>query len=181
MSELRIQRRSVCRTASLFLLAALACATPPAMPPSSKSALVGKAAPEFRRPTVQGTELDTRQLKGRVWAVEFFAEFCAPCQRRLPLAERLRAELPDVALIGISVDESSVQALNQVRRYGLRFPVIHDAQSVLAGRFRVSELPVAIVVGKDGRIAWVGGPEQPEQALRRAVLAAREEASSQPP
>lgn len=130
---------------------------------------------------MQGAELDTRTLRGHVWAVEFFAEFCAPCQRRLPQAERLRAELPDVVLIGISADESYVQALNQVRRYGLEFPVVHDEQNILAGRFRVSELPAAIVVGKDGRIAWVGGPEQPEQALRQAVLAAREEASSQPP
>ena len=58
--------------------------SPPVMPSSSKSALLGRAAPEFRRPTVQGSELDTHRLKGRVWVAEFFAEFCAPCQRRLP-------------------------------------------------------------------------------------------------
>lgn len=167
--------------AALVLSGALACAARPSMPPSSRSALVGRPAPEFRRPTIQGPELDTRTLRGRVWAVEFFAEFCAPCQRRLPMAERLRAELPDVVLIGISVDESYVEAQNQVRRYGLGFPVLHDEQHILSGRFRVSDLPAAVVVGKDGRIAWVGGPEQPEQALRQAVLAARQEASSQPP
>lgn len=142
---------------------------------------MGRPAPEFRRPTVQGAALDTRQLQGRVWAVEFFAEFCAPCQRRLPFAERLREELPDVAFVGISVDESYVEALSQVRRHGLQFPVVHDEQNILAGRFRVTELPASIVVGKDGRIAWVGGPEQPEQALRQAVLAARAEASSPAP
>jgi hypothetical protein len=47
--------------------------------------------------------------------------------------------------------------------------VVHDPTSALAGRFRVTELPASFVVDRSGRIAWVGGGDQPEDALVRAA------------
>jgi hypothetical protein len=44
---------------------------------------------------------------------------------------------------------------------------------VLSGRFRVTEMPATFVVAPDGTVRWVGGAEQSEDALRRAVDAVR--------
>ena len=129
---------------------------PTAMPASAPSRLLGAPAPSFRRPTVQGGDFATVDTAGRVVVVEFFARYCKPCQRRLPSAERLRREFPDVIIVGISLDETAEAALAQVSRFGLGFPVVHDAGNILAGRFRVAELPAVFVVGRDGRVAWVG-------------------------
>ena len=162
----------------VLLLVACGGAAPQAMPPSSPGPLLGQPAPMFRRPTIQGGQIDTAAAAGQVLVVEFFAKYCRPCQKRLPAAEALRAELPDVVVVGVSVDESPALALEQVRRYGLGFPVVHDAGQVLAGRFRVVELPIALVVGGDGRVRWIGGPGQSDDALRRAVLATRREGTT---
>lgn len=153
----------------------VACVTPPRAPPSSRSGLLGREVPEFRRPTVQGGAVSTEALRGRVWVIEFFASWCKPCVPRLAAAQRLRAEFPDVEVVGISVDESHVEALKQVLRHRLQFPVVHDEGNVLSSRLRVSTLPTAIVIARDGRVAWVGGPEQEEHTLRLAVRALREE------
>lgn len=163
------------RSSSCLALIALGCgaAPPPGMPPSSPSPLLGRSIPAFARPTIQGGRFDTGAVAGQVLVVEFFAAYCRPCQRRLPEAEKLRAELPDVAFVGISLDETPDLAVAQAQRYRLGFPVIHDAGHALAGRFRVAELPIAMVVDQDGRVRWVGGPGQPDHALRRAVLATR--------
>jgi peroxiredoxin len=61
--------------------------------------------------------------------------------------------------------------MKSVARHHLTFPVVHDAGNVLAGRLRVTELPVSFVVDGHGRIRWVGGPDQPDDALARAVSA----------
>lgn len=161
-----------------WLLVACGGAAPATMPPSSPGPLLGQPAPMFSRPTIQGGHIDTEAAAGRVLVIEFFARYCRPCQKRLPAAEKLRAALPDVVVIGISLDEAPDIALEQVRRYGLGFPVVHDAGQVLAGRFRVAELPIALVVGGDGRVRWIGGPGQSDDALRRAVLATRREGTS---
>jgi len=154
--------------AGLIFLLGCASAGPP--PPSSPNPLLGKAAPEFRRASVQGETIAS--TPGHVMVVEFFARWCLPCQKRLPAVEKLRGDVSGVTFVGISLDERIQDALVQVKAYHLGFPVILDVGRVLSGRFRVTELPAVIVVGKDGRVAWFGGPEQPEDALRRAVITA---------
>jgi thiol-disulfide isomerase/thioredoxin len=151
-------------------LTLLGCAGVGPPPPSTPHPLLGKPAPEFRRASVQGGVVAPEA--GHVVVVEFFARWCLPCQKRLPQVEKLRAELGDVRFVGISLDERMEDALAQTRAYHLGFPVILDVGRVLSGRFRVTELPAVIVVGKDGHIAWFGGPEQPEDALRRAAITA---------
>ena len=164
--------RGVVVVAGLWMVA---CATPAVMPSPSPSPLLGRSVPAFQRPTVQGGRFDTGEAAGRVLVVEFFARYCQPCQHRLPAAERLRRELAGAMVVGISLDETPEAALEQVRRYRLGFPVIHDAGHVLAGRFRVSELPAAFVVDASGRVLWAGGADQPEESLRQAALAARQQ------
>jgi peroxiredoxin len=153
-------------------VAVLAACAPLRLPPSQASPLLGAPAPEFRRPTVQGSAFASGAA-GQVLVVEFFAEYCAPCQLRLAQAERLRAAHPDLALVGVSLDESPDAAAAAVRRHRLSFPVVHDAGHVLAGRYRVTALPAAFVVS-EGIVRWVGGPGQPDRALADAIRAALE-------
>jgi thiol-disulfide isomerase/thioredoxin len=139
------------------------------MPASSTSQLLRRPLPTFHRPTLDGSTFDTNAHGSRVVVVKFFAEYCKPCMKTLPAAEKLHRERPDVLVVGVSEDESPSVARDLVARHGLTFPVVHDPGNVLAGRFRVSEMPVVFVSGPGGEIAWVGGPEQREDALAQAV------------
>ncbi len=142
-------------------------------PPSAPSALSGKTVPDFKRPALDGARVDTQKLRGRVMVVKFFAEYCAPCKRTLPAAEALHRERPEVAFVGVSEDEDAGTAEALARHFALSFPVVHDQGQVLSGRFRVTEMPATFVVAPDGTVRWVGGAEQSEDALRRALDAVR--------
>lgn len=161
-------------TLGVVLLACACAGAPTPLPPSAPHPLLGRPAPAWRGATLQGGHFAPAMAQGRVLVVEFFARYCGPCQRRLPAVERLRQELPDVTVVGVSLDQTPEAALAQVRAFSLRFPVIHDEGGVIAGRYRIAELPAAVVVGVDGRVLWAGGPGQSDQALRQAVQAARE-------
>lgn len=150
-----------------------ACASKGPPPPSSPSPLHGNAAPTFQRDTLAGSHIDTGALAGKVWVVKFFADYCEPCKRTLPEAQRLSERYDDVVFIGVSEDERQDTAVALVRTYGLTFPVVLDRGNVLSGRFRVTELPIAFVVDPRGNVSWVGGPEQGEKALEKAIRAAR--------
>jgi cytochrome c biogenesis protein CcmG/thiol:disulfide interchange protein DsbE len=140
-------------------------------PPSAQSAVLGAAMPAFKRPSIQGPLFDSTTAAGRVLVVDFFAGYCLPCQRALPAVERLARERRDVVFVGVSLDDDAGLAMRQVLRHRLTFPVVHDSGNVLAGRFRVTDLPATFVIDAAGRVAWVSGPGQSDGALDRAVAA----------
>ena len=162
---------------ALALPLVVACAhAPEPPPPSAPTPLLGREVPAFRRPTVQGPVFDTAAARanGRVLVVDFFAAYCRPCQRALPALEALHEARPDVEIVGVSLDDGPEGALAMINRHHLTFPVIHDGEHVLAGRFRVTELPTSFVADARGSVAWSGpaqGASRSDDALPRAVTA----------
>lgn len=159
------------------LLAAACAASPPAPagppPPSEPSPLLGRELPAFRRRTVDGLPFDTAALRGKVVVVDFFAKICAPCQKTLPELEAWSRRHPDVAVVGIALDDELQDTIDLVKGHGLTFPVIHDGGRVIGGRFRVSAMPITFVINSSGTLVWAGGPGHGPDALDRVVEAAR--------
>lgn len=164
------------RRAALALLLGLSfaafsgCASaPPMLPKGATNALVGSALPDFRGATLTGREFDSAELRGRPAVIKFFAEYCVPCQRTLPEVERLHRARPDVAFVGVSEDDRAATAESIVSKYGLSFPVLHDASKELMQTFRIRELPATFVVDRHGVVRWLAGPEQSERDLDEAL------------
>ena len=133
------------------------CATKPAAVPASfQSPLLEKPLPEFRRTALDGSRVDTKELKGRVVVIELFAEHCVPCVTSLPAAEAAHRSRPTAAFVGLSEDDGADGAQRMATRHGLTFPVVHDAGRVLAGRLRLTELPATVIADEKGTVRWVG-------------------------
>lgn len=161
--------RAQTSTRLLWALTLVACARVGTLPASHPSRLFEQPLPQFGRPTVQGPPFDNRAHAGRIVVVKFIATYCAPCLRTLPEVEALSRAHPDVVVVAVSEDDTAEEALELVRKYGLTFPVVHDTGNVLAGRFRVGVLPMTFVGDRQGRVAWIGGPEHGGEDLRQAV------------
>jgi cytochrome c biogenesis protein CcmG, thiol:disulfide interchange protein DsbE len=136
--------------------------------PGINHALSHKPVVDFRRATLAGGILDTVELRDKTIVIKFFADYCIPCRRTLPEAERVHRANPNVQFIGISEDESADIAQRLVQRYALTFPVVLDQENVLSARYRANEMPIAFVIRR-GEIVWVGGPDQTEAQLAAAV------------
>jgi len=150
-------------------LTTLSCSGGGAAPPSYPSALLAKPVPAFKRPTLDGGMFDTETARGKTMVVKFFAKYCVPCQKTLPKAEALHKDRSDVVFVGISEDESERDAREIKDNFGLTFPIVLDRGNVLSGRFRVRDMPITFVVSADGNVRWVGGPDQSEEDLARAI------------
>jgi len=136
-------------------------------PPTAPSALLNKPIPKFKRRTLGGGSINTEP--GQVVVVKFFAKYCEPCKKTLPVAESLHQDNPDVRFIGVAEDEYQADVDEMVQTYSLTFPIVHDRGNVLSGRFRVSEMPITFVADASGTIRWVGGEGQKEGDLEAAV------------
>jgi cytochrome c biogenesis protein CcmG, thiol:disulfide interchange protein DsbE len=156
----------------VFTTAAAGCSgntKPGPVPPSSQSSLLGKPAPDFKRDALDGSKFELGASKGKVVVVKFVAKYCEPCMKTLPAIEKLHKDHPDVTVVAISEDEHEAEARELVTKFSLTFPVVHDRQQVLSGRYHVRDLPVTYVLDGKGVIAWVGGPEKTERDLVAAI------------
>lgn len=156
--------------ASLALAFGAACGggSPAKAPPSAPSPLLERTAPDFARAAIDGSRVETAAWRGRVMLVDFFSEHCVPCAKSLPALEELHRNEPQLAMVGISEDDDAEGARRMVARYRLTFPVVHDAEHALAGRYRVGELPATFVVDARGVVRWHGAAG--EAAQIRAVI-----------
>ena len=154
--------------ALLITMAACGGAGNAGAPPSASSPLLHQPLKPISRPTVSGGKVDTEQLAGQVVVIKFFAKYCKPCEKTLPEAERLHAS-PDVTVIGVAEDESTSDIDYLVQKHALTFPIVHDRGNVIAGRFRVRELPATFVADRTGKVVWVGGDKQATGDLEAVI------------
>lgn len=151
----------------------LGCAAPQ-LPPSATSPALGRPLPEFNRRTLAGVPFTSEELRGKIVVVEFFAWYCKPCWRALPEVAKLAADDEELLVVGFGEDEYLSATKAMVTQLGLRFPVVHDAGNVMAGRFRVREIPATLVLDETGVVRWQARSGDGVRELRRAIEAVRD-------
>jgi peroxiredoxin len=136
--------------------------------------LVGMPAPAMVLKTIDGQTIDLAQLYGKKAVyLKFWATWCIPCREQMPHLERTYEEAgPDMAVIAIDVgfDDSVEQVRKYRREVGLTMPIVFD-DGTLGEAFRLRVTPQHVVIGRDGRILYVG--HEANARLDAALQAAR--------
>jgi len=136
--------------------------------------LIGTPAPALKIHTLEGTEIDLGRLYGHTPVyLKFWATWCVPCRQQMPHFEKTYERLhQDMAVIAVNTGfNDTVADIETYRaRMGLTMPIVLD-DGRLARAFHLRVTPQHIVIGRDGRILYVGHlvDEPLEQALASAV------------
>ncbi len=135
----------------MTLLLALAAA----FPVYSKGLVVGEPAPPITLHTLDGRDIDTRALRGKVVIVTFWATWCGPCREELPLLSRYAADHSGDGLVVLGFSLDDPDDLDQVRAVSrnLSFPVGLLGDPHVPGYGRIWHLPVNFTIDRAGRLA----------------------------
>ena len=153
--------------------------------PRPYTLMVGDAAPALgisgwiRGPEIKGFE------KGTVHVIEFWATWCGPCQESIPhLSELAKKYGERLRVVGVDVWENApekvpdfVVKMGDRMAYGVardlvppfppdvksksRFALENGRSSqdwLAASGWEENGIPVAFILDRDGRIAWIGEP-----------------------
>jgi thiol-disulfide isomerase/thioredoxin len=110
--------------------------------------------PEFAMPDLAGTDTSIRSWPGQALIVNFWATWCAPCLREIPMLMEYQQQHPEVQIVGIAVDsEDAVQAFAADNEFN--YPILvgprgFEAAAALGAQYVA--LPLTVFVAADERL-----------------------------
>lgn len=142
------------------------------------SSLTGDAAPALDLPIAagegarEGDRVSLAGLRGRVVVLDFWASWCQPCRRSIPILNDLEAELAGqpVTFLGVNVEQLGPRRLQQVHTdLGAQFPTVQDLTGEVKARYGVSVLPTLVVLDGEGVVRHVGTGVPNADSLRSTI------------
>jgi cytochrome c biogenesis protein CcmG/thiol:disulfide interchange protein DsbE len=124
-------------------------------PTAIRSPLVGRAAPDFTLPTLDGaSSVRLAALRGQVVVLTFWASWCTECRVEQPALNAVWDRFRDagVVLVGVNFQDSPPDALTYVAETRTTWPVVADPGSRTALAYGVYGIPETFFIGPDGRV-----------------------------
>jgi len=123
-------------------------------PPSARK--IPEVLPQISMPDTGGAVHALSEWKGRPLVVNFWATWCDPCRREIPLLKKLRHErsAQSLEVIGIAVDSTDA-VVQYTRTIGIDYPVLIGEKDGLAAieAFGMDTVfPFTVFADRQGRI-----------------------------
>jgi peroxiredoxin len=122
-----------------------------------KKIQIGSLAPEFSQATPDGRKMGTKDFKGKVVLLDFWASWCIPCRKSNPDLVKMYEKYHDKGLeiLGISLDENVNNWKEAIKADKLIWNHVSDLKSwdnEVAKLYNVQAIPFAYLLDKEGKI-----------------------------
>jgi thiol-disulfide isomerase/thioredoxin len=117
---------------------------------------VGTIAPDFTvRNLVTGEDVTLSSQHGKVVILTFWASWCAPCKRELPILENAQRAVGKDKLVVFAVSHNDKQvAIAQIKRPAANWQIdiMTDRNDHVSKLYAVSGIPHLFMIGRDGKV-----------------------------
>ena len=165
-----------------LLLLCLLCLAVTAQEPDTSRFDLGDPAPALRVSYWLKGDPVPGFKKGNSYVVEFWATWCKPCIAGMPHLSDLAREYKDrITVLSFDVYEKKTTPIRRIRAFvdsmGQRmdYRVAREDSNFMETSWladfgaRDNGIPVAFVVDREGRIAWIGHPHELDTVLRQVA------------
>ena len=118
---------------------------------------------------------EKRKDKPQATLLDFWATWCGPCRKTLPVLENIYKKYSSKGLEIIGISSEDVNTLNAfyTQVHASPYPLYRDAKQELWRRYGISAVPTLMLLDKDGYIkrVWSGAPTEYmiEQILKEVL------------
>ena len=139
--------------------------------PAPSDSIENNVVPSFHLETLQGESVSVTPEMGHPLIINFWATWCVPCVREMPVLDRLYDE--GVPVIGINAgfeDPSAVQTW--INGMGISFPIVMDTSDRdLERLFHIRGLPTTFFVDANGIVQYAKVGELHEEHFSAGLRA----------
>jgi thiol-disulfide isomerase/thioredoxin len=109
---------------------------------------------DFVLPLLNGINLNTTDLRGKVVFLNFWATWCGPCRAEMPSMETLyrRFKEQGLEILAVNLQESPKGVSAFMDQLGLTFPAALDQRGSIGAAYGVMAIPTTYIVDRNGGI-----------------------------
>jgi len=119
---------------------------------------VGDKAPDFVCTTIDGKTIDTKEMRGKVIMINFFATWCPPCKKELPVLQKNVAEKyagnKDFVLVVLGREHNMDEMNKYAEETGLKLPFAPDVERKIYSLYANVTIPRNVIIDKKGNISY---------------------------
>jgi peroxiredoxin len=129
----------------------------------AREAKVGSPAPEFELAKLDGARVSLNDFAGKPAVLVFWTAWCPSCKEKAPHINQLASEYQSkgVRVLGINIGEGEARV-----REGIKYDVVHDADTQIAKDYKVVGTPTIVFLDKKGVIRYFGNELPKDYAAR---------------
>lgn len=166
--------------APLAIVLVLASCMPGCSDRGAGHPLLGQKAPAFSAPMLDESSFELAQhLDKNVIILDFWATWCGPCVRALPIIADVAASYKDqgVEFFAVNLGEGPTEVRAFLEEHKLTVPVVLDRDGRIGELYKAEAIPQTVIIGKDGVVQGVhvgfSGNLQAELSRELDALVAR--------
>jgi peroxiredoxin len=118
-----------------------------------------QSVPYFKFEISKGKVVSINDYKGKIVLINFFATWCAPCRKELPLVqEQIWNKYRDnskFAMFTFGREQSWEEVLKFGKEQNLSFPLLPDLKRKVYGLFAKESIPRSFLIDENGKIIYL--------------------------
>jgi len=117
----------------------------------------GASAPTFALQSNSGKPVALADLKGQIVLVNFWASWCGPCRKEMPILEQLNRQYraKGVTLVGVNVEPDTAAAVDWLKATPVSFPILFDVDSKVSKLYQVEGMPNTVILDRTGKVRYI--------------------------
>lgn len=138
------------------------------------AAMLGQPRPPFTLGAADGRRVSADDFNGQVLLVNFWATWCTPCRKEMPMLDAVYERLAPEGLqiVGIALDDVA-RARAFAERLGIDYTILVGAGDVMATGLawgnQAGLLPYTVLVDREGIVRWTFLGELKEAELLEQI------------